>query len=118
MAVIAQTTVSGASAPVVMTVTTMTASDTLTYVANTNQLLELDNGTAGALPVVIVGTAPSAAYPVPNTSTTVSLTAGLTISVAAGQVKIVNLDKISAYLTGTGVCTLTGGTGIKARLFN
>ena len=99
------------------TVNVATASDTLTYTAGVNQLLKLDNQTAGALTVVIKGTAPSAAYVVPNTGSTMDLTAGLSIVLAAGVCKFVNLDKIKAYLDGTGVVTLSGAAGLKVTVF-
>ena len=99
------------------TINVATASDTLTYTAGTNQLLKLDNQTAGALTVVIKGTAPSAAYVVPNTGSTMDLTAGLSIVLAAGVCKFVNLDKIKAYLDGTGVVTLSGAAGLKVTVF-
>lgn len=99
------------------TVNVAAASDTLTYTAGANQLLKLDNQTAGALTVVIKGTAPSAAYVVPNTGSTMDLTAGLSIVLAAGVCKFVNLDKIKAYLDGTGVVTLSGAAGLKVTVF-
>lgn len=94
-----------------------TSSDTLTYAAGTNQLLELNNQTAGALTVVIKGTAPPATYAVPNTGTTMDLSAGLSVAIPAGVCKFVNLDKIKAYLEGTGVVTLSGAVGLKVTVF-
>lgn len=99
------------------TVNTATASDTLTYTAGANQLVKLDNQTAGSLTVVIKGTAPSAAYVVPNTGTTMDLSAGLSVAIPAGVCKFVNLDKIKAYLDGTGVVTLSGAAGLKVTVF-
>lgn len=100
------------------TVNTATASDTLTYVAGTNQLVELYNPTAGSLTVVIKGSAPSATYSVPNTGTTVDLSAGLSVVVAASAKKFVNLDKISAYLAGSGTVTFSGAAGLHITIFN
>lgn len=103
----------------VQTVTriTLTASDTFTYVPNTNMTLELHNNTAGALTPLIKGSAPSAAYPVPGAGdTTVNLNAGLTLSIGINQSQVVRLDSISAYLEGTGTVTISGGTGITAVL--
>lgn len=104
------------------TINTMTASDTLTYVAGTGQLLELHNTTAGSLTVVINNSSPITALPIPNTGATQDLTAGLSIVVAAGAKKFVNLDKIKAYLIGSSgtnaTVTLTGAAGLSATLFN
>jgi hypothetical protein len=41
--------------------------------------------------------------------------AGFSMTIAAGQSKILKLDKISAYLSGT--ITITGGTGLVYNLF-
>lgn len=90
---------------------TASASDTFTYVANTNQVVELHNLTGGSLTMVIKGSAPSAAYPVPGAGgTTVDLSAGLSVVVAPAASKFVALDSISSYLTGTGVVTLSGAS--------
>jgi len=102
---------------VTATVNTASASDTLTYVAGTGQLVELDNTTGGSLTLNIKGTAPSAAYAIPATGTTTDLSAGLSIIVAASQKKIVNLDKIAAYLAGTGVVTLSGAATLKLTVY-
>jgi len=99
------------------TVNVATASDTLTYVSGANQFVELDNQTAGSLTVVIKGSAPSAAYVVPATGTTMDLSAGLSVTLAAGVCKFVNLDKISAYLAGNGTVTLSGAAGLKVTVF-
>jgi hypothetical protein len=114
MAVIAQTA-RGAVAELTRTV--LSASDTLTYVPNTNQYLELDNNTAGSLTVVIKGSAPSAAFPVPGTGgTTIDLSTGRSIVIAASKTFGISLDSIAPYLAGTGVVTITGGTAIIATL--
>lgn len=96
---------------------TLTSSDTFNYVPNTNMILELHNNTAGALTPVIKGSAPSAAFPIPGAGdTTISLTAGLSIPVGINQSVAVNLDAIAAYLDGTGLVTITAGTGITASI--
>ena len=117
MAALTSTVLQSASGVATAVVNTASASDTLTYVKGTNQLIEMDNTTGGSLTLNIKGTAPSAAYPVPNTSTTVDLSAGLSVAVAAGAKKIVNLDKISAYLAGTGVVTLSGAATLKITVY-
>lgn len=117
MAALVTTIFDIAIAPVIATVNTASASDTLTYVAGTNQMVELDNSTGGSLTVVIKGTAPSATYVVPATGSTMDLSAGLSIVLAAGVKKVVNLDKISAYLAGTGVVTLSGAATLKITIY-
>lgn len=96
--------------------TTMTASDTLVYTPGTNQKLRLRNVTAGALTVTITGSnAVSRTYPEGGT---VNYAAGFStgsIAATTGDIAI-ELDPIAGYLDGT--VTLTGGTGIKASLFN
>lgn len=120
MAVLSVTSLSSASGVVTTTVNTASASDTLTYVKGTNQLVEMDNTTGGSLTLNIKGTAPSAAYPVSNTSTTVDLSAGLSITIAAAAKKIINLDKISAYLEGSTAAnnvTLSGAATLKITVY-
>ena len=99
------------------TVATATASDTLTYVKNVNMTVSLDNTTAGSLTINIVGTAPSNSYPVAGTASTMDLTTGFNVTVPAGVKKYLNLDKISAYLNGTGVVTLSGAAGLKITVY-
>jgi hypothetical protein len=117
MAVLTSTALQSATGVVTAVVNTASASDTMTYVYGTNQLVELNNTTGGSLTMVIKGSAPSAAYPISGTSTTVDLTAGFSIVVAAGATKIINLDKIKAYLTGTGVVTLSGAATMKVTIY-
>jgi hypothetical protein len=98
---------------------TLTASDSFTYVPNTNQVLELHNNTAGPLTAVIKGSAPSATYPVPGAGgTTIDLSAGLSITVAASASVLVALDAHAAYLAGNGTITVTGATGMTAILLS
>lgn len=115
MATIAATDVGGTGVKAV-TETTMTSSDTLTYVPGSRQILRLRNITGGALTVTLTGSgAVSRTYPEGGT---VNYAAGFStgsIAATTGDV-LVKLDKISAYLDGT--VTLTGGTGIKASLLN
>ena len=117
MAVLTSTVLQSAAGVATAVVNTASASDTITYVKGTNQLLELDNTTAGSLTLVVKGSAPSATYPILGTATTTDLSAGLSIAVAAGAKKIVNLDKISGYLTGTGVVTLSGAATLKITVY-
>lgn len=114
MAVIAQTARAGI---VDLTRTVLTAADTLTYVPNSSQYLEIANNTAGSLTVVIKGSAPSAAFPVPNSgNTTVDLSAGKSVVIAANKTFGISLDSIAAYLTGNGTVNVNGGTAAIATL--
>lgn len=98
---------------------TASASDAFTYVPNTGQVLELHNNTVGSLTAVIKGTAPSATYAIPGAGgTTVDLSAGLSITVAASASVFVALDAHAAYLAGTGACTVTGAATMTVILLN
>ena len=117
MAALTSTSFASVNGVATATVNTASVSDTITYVKGSNQLLELDNTTAGSLTLNVKGSAPNAAYPVPNTSTTVDLSTGLNIVVPASTKKIVNLDKISAYLDGNGTVTLSGAATLKITVY-
>lgn len=118
MAALTSTTLYSTSGVATTTVNTASASDTLVYSAGTNQLVEMDNTTGGSLTLNIKGSAPSATYPITNTSTTTDLSAGFNVVVGIGAKKIVNLDKISAYLAGTGTVTLSGAATLKITVYN
>lgn len=111
MATIARTTLQGSGVRAVTT-TTLTASDTLVYGGvGSREVLELRNGTAGALTVTIDG-ADGTTVPVAGLGS-VSVAAGYsTGSIAAGDTVAIPLDSISEYLRG--VVAVTGGTGITA----
>lgn len=112
MAAITATAMTGAGART-LTVTTLGASDTLTYNASKNPVLILDNVTGGALTPLIDG-AGGTTVPVKGVGT-VSVAAGLTLSsIAAGARVAIPLASISEYLKG--VITITGGSGIKASI--
>ena len=120
MAVLTATAFYSGTNPVTATVNTATASDTLTYTAGGSQMLELDNTGGSLLTVVIAGTAPSAAYPIPNTHTFANLSAGLSVAVAIGTKRVINLDKISAFLAGSTAAnnvTLSGASGLKITIY-
>lgn len=112
MAAITPTAV-GAAGGTVVTVTTLGASDTLTFNASRNPVLILDNVTGGALTPKIDG-AGGTTVPVAGVGS-VSVASGFTTpSIAAGAKYAIPLKTISAYLQG--VITVTGGTGIKASI--
>ena len=117
MATIAQTTgVSTASAAIALTGTTLTASDTLTYVQGAVQRINLVNGTGSTVTVTFTGTAPNTVIPVTGYGS-VSAAGGKAIAVPANSTMHLNLDNISNYLAGTGAVTVTGGTGVTAFLY-
>lgn len=93
---------------------TLTSADVLTFEANKKQLLVLNNVTAGSLTVTIDG-ADGTTVSVPGLGS-VNVAAGLAVTLAAGEVKAVILSSIRHYLQG--VVAVTGGTGIKATIFN
>jgi hypothetical protein len=95
--------------------TVLTASDTFTYNSSSNQVLQLRNGTGGALTVNLLGNA-ATTVAVPGYGN-VTVSAGYsTGSIAAGATVTIALNTIAAYLSGTSV-TVTGGTGISATLY-
>lgn len=96
-----------------VTETTLTASDTFTYVPNGRQVLILNNGTAGALTVNIDGDGASTVNV--GGVGAVDISSGFsTGAIAAGEIVAIPLDSIKAYLAGT--IAVTGGTGITATL--
>ena len=110
MATITATSLSGSGSRAV-TITTLGASDTFTYVVGST--LILNNVTAGALTPNIDG----------DGGTTVSVrgvgsvdvSGGYTTpSIPAGGYAAIPLDSISEYLKGT--ITVTGGDGIEASI--
>lgn len=117
MAALTTTSFQSVNGVATATVNTASSSDTLTYVANTGQLLEMDNTTGGSLTLNIVGSAPSATYPISGTPDVKDLTAGYSVVIAAGAKKILNLDKIKAYLAGNGTVTLSGAATLKITVY-
>lgn len=116
MAVIVQTAASASAGPYQVVETTLTGTDTLVYVQGSNQSLKLRNPTGSPVSVTIVGTAPVSPL-VPGTGTTFNTSAGKTISVLAGDIFAVNLDKINAYLGGNlSAVNVTGGAGVFAAI--
>lgn len=116
MAVIAQTSgVFSSDRAINMTRTALGASDTLTYVAGGAQTLFMHNTTASPVVVTFTGSAP-VALTVPGLGGDVVTSAGKAVTVPASGNTFLNLDKISAYLGGTGTVTVTGGTGVSVTL--
>lgn len=113
MAAITATAITGVGWKAV-TVTTLGASDTLTYDASKDQILVLYNVTVGALTPLIDGDGASSAVPVPG-FTPVDTTGGITsASVAAGGACAMVLK--ANYQVMAGTITITGGDGMEAML--
>lgn len=113
MAAITPTTATGVGAFSVTEVT-LTSSDTLTFNTSQKQLLVLRNDTAGSLTATIDGDGGTTVSV--DGLGAVSVASGLAIAVPAGEKKAVVLNTIRHYLQG--VVAVTGGTGLKAQLFN
>lgn len=111
MALIAETKVQGVTG-VALTVTTLTAADTLVYKQGAGQTLILDNTTAGSLTVVLNDSDVTSVQVVGVGA--VSVSAGLSTVVAAGARAAILLDNSRRRWQGT--IAVTGGTGIKAVL--
>lgn len=112
MAVITATDMTGTGDRTV-TVTTLGASDTLTYTQSKNPILILNNITGGPLTPNIDGDGGSTVQVEGIGSVDVS--GGFTTSsIAAGATAAIPLNSINKYLQG-GV-TVTGGDGIEATL--
>lgn len=94
--------------------TTLTASDTFTYVPTATQELILYNPTASAITVTLTGAA-GVSIPIPKAgSATFSVSSGISIVVPANDFQFVLLPTIDAYLKG--VIAVTGGLGCVATI--
>lgn len=96
--------------------TTLGAADTLTYDSTKKQILFLRNPTGGTINVLVKGSGITGG----STSNAagigaVDVSAGKTVAVAAGARVGLDLNSVSAFLTGATV-NVTGGTGAFASL--
>jgi len=114
MAVITPTDPNTQAGTATINETTLSADDTLAIVGGKKQLLILRNDTGGLLTATIDGDG-NTNVAVPGLGV-VDVSAGKAIAVAAGTKVSVLLNTISAYTAG--VVHVTGGTGLKAQLFN
>lgn len=95
-----------------MTEVTLTASNVLTYEPGTGQILILRNPTGSAVSCVIDG-ADGTTVPAPGIGN-VDVSMGYSVgAIPAGEVRLIPLDTISAYLQGAINVT---GTGLVASL--
>lgn len=114
MALLSQTIHTGKQGSVLMARTNLSASDNIPYASGTHQKLKLDNNTGSPIVVTIVGSSATTISPI-GLGGTVNVSGGYGITVPANSTHIVDLDTISAYLSG--VITINGGTGIVAVLY-
>jgi len=112
MATLVSTDASG-SGEAAVTETTMTASDTFTYVPGGKQYLILRNASAGALTPNFLGDGVGTVSV--KGAGNLDISAGYTTaSIGAGEVVAIRTSTIEKYLTGT--IEITGGTDIEASL--
>lgn len=115
MAVITQTNnVKSAVTATAVTRTALSASDTLTFVRGSGQVLFLWNTTGSPVNVTITGSTATTISP-PGFGGTVDVSAGKVVTVGANASVYLDLDDIYEFLKGT--ITVTGGTGVTAHLF-
>lgn len=112
MAVLSPINISGNGA-ITATPTVLTAADTLVYNAGVTQILNLANTSGSAITVTIDGDG-GTTVPVDGIGS-VSVVSGLAITVPNNEARTVRLGSIRHYLQGT--VNLTGGTGLRAQLF-
>lgn len=113
MAEIAKTSMQGEGSRVI-TVTTLSASDTLIYKKGVNATLVLNNVSGGALTPLIDGDG-STSLSVPGLGAPIVTSGGFLLpSIGIGATVAIPLDTISEYLKG--VITVTGGDAIEATL--
>jgi hypothetical protein len=102
--------------PFAVSVTTLTAADTLAYVKGAGHAISLNNITGSPVNVKFLGnTATTAPGPI-GYGGTISLAAGYTVTVPANSTQHLVLDNISLFLAGSSV-NVTGGTGCTAHVF-
>lgn len=113
MATITATSMQGTGQRAVTEVTLTGTADTFVYKASKKPILVIRNATAGALTPVIDGNG-GTTIPVPGYGN-LDVSAGYSVgSIAAGAVRAIPLETISAFLQGT--IAITGGTGLVCSL--
>lgn len=95
-------------------ISTLSASDTITYDRTKKQLAVFRNPTGGSLTVTIDG-ADGTTVPVSGVGN-VSVASGYAIVVPAGESRAVILSTIRHFLNG--VVTMTGASGMMLQIFN
>lgn len=113
MVAITATSMAGPSQRIA-TPTTLTAADTFAYVRGKRHVLVLWNTTAGAITPNIKGAA-AWSPPTPGADVNTGVAGGCAPLVPAGQVVVLNLDEMWAFLSDSaGTINVTGGTGLTA----
>lgn len=99
--------------PFLCTPATLTNADTLTFNANKSPILVLGNTSGSTITMVIDGDGATSVNV--DGVGSVAVSGGVSIAVAANTSQAVRLNTIRHFLTG--VVNLTGGSGLKAQLF-
>jgi hypothetical protein len=120
MALLTQNDLLNQISAVTLTRQPLSASDTFAFNQGSGQKLFLWNTTASLVTVTLTNATPNATITVDQRyglGGTISTSSGKTVAVAASSSVIVDLDDYAAYLNGTGLATITGGTGVTAHLY-
>ena len=96
----------------VATISTLTASDTITY--QPNQYILFQNDTVGSLTALIDGDGATSQQVAGIGS--VDTSSGVSVVVPAGSTKILNVNSRSAFFKG--VVTISGAAGLKVIVMN
>ncbi len=113
MAVIASTVFRSAKTALKPTKTTLTSSDTISYVPGAT--IVFYNITGSNVSLTIDGDGATTITPA-GVGQPISLTSGITLTVEANQFLALKVDNIAAYMKGT--IAVTGGTGVVACYLN
>jgi hypothetical protein len=115
MATITSTSMLGPGQRVMTEVTLTGTADTFTYIPGKRQILIMRNATGGALSPIIDGNGGTTV--VRDGVGSIDVSGGYAVgSIAAGAVRVIPLDTVSAYLQG--VIAITGGTGLVCSLLS
>lgn len=112
MAVLSPVNISGNGA-ITTTPAVLTSADTLVYNHGLTQILNLANTSGSSITLTIDGDGGTTVSV--DGIGSVSVAAGLAITVPNNEARTVRLGSIREYLKGT--VNLTGGTGLRAQLF-
>lgn len=119
MALLTQNDVLTQVAATTLTRYALSASDTFAYVEGTGQKLVLWNTTGSPVVVTLTNATPNSTTAVSPSrfGGAITTSAGKTASVPATGTLFIDCDDYAAYLSGAGLATITGGTGVTAHLF-
>lgn len=111
MPVIAAIAASSAVGVVPVVKTVLSASDTLVYNIGQVQTLVLENDTGSSATALIDGDGATSFVP-GGTGAPIDLSAGFSITIPAGETRVVTLKNIQRFLSG--VVTVSGAPGVLA----